>query len=45
MKLYIIGNGFDRAHDLKTSYGVYMIFKNNDEDREHRIVTMDVEQQ
>ena len=20
MKLYIIGNGFDRAHDLKTSY-------------------------
>ena len=20
MKLYIIGNGFDQAHDLKTSY-------------------------
>lgn len=23
MKLYIIGNGFDMAHGLKTSYGVF----------------------
>lgn len=34
-----------RKAAVKIPNGVYMIFKNNDEDREHRIVTMDVEQQ
>ena len=34
-----------RKAAVKIPNAVYNIFKNNDEDREHRIVTMDVEQQ